>query len=242
MYPLGTRTNRVRLTITLGTIKSLPPPIWKGDAPQRGADPKRVELAERQFDCVYCELEPGDAIFFHSNLLHTSDQNRSKTRRWSMIIAYNRSDNDPIFEHHHPVSIKIRDANVSSVDIILFHLLYGLFQRYHKLEKVDDEELMRCNRNESTTEKWYFRPDVQKKNWLTNRVRLYTFYYLSLYQNWGKLHEQSIYGRYAMKYYSMLLASLNSWAYSIKGLLTIQNYSANLRLRSTIYFSIISHM
>lgn len=55
-----------------------------------------------------------------------------------MIIAYNRADNNPLFEHHHP--------------------------RYHRLQMVDDEELMRCDRNESTTDKWYFRPDIEKKN------------------------------------------------------------------------------
>ena len=87
------------------SISSRIPFPTAGDAPQRGADPLRVEWAERRLDCVLCELDPGDAIFFHSNLLHTSDQNRSKTRRWSMIIAYNRADNDPIFEHHHPVRV-----------------------------------------------------------------------------------------------------------------------------------------
>ena len=35
------------------------------------------------------ELQPGDGIFFHCNLLHTSAQNLSDKRRWSMICAYN---------------------------------------------------------------------------------------------------------------------------------------------------------
>ena len=38
------------------------------------------------------------------------------------------------------------------------------FQRYHKLEKVDDKELLRCERTQSTTEKWYFKPDAGLKN------------------------------------------------------------------------------
>ena len=29
-----------------------------------------------RFEHVYVEMEPGDALFFHSNLLHTSDQNK----------------------------------------------------------------------------------------------------------------------------------------------------------------------
>jgi ectoine hydroxylase len=58
---------------------------------QRGADPKRVEWAIQKFGSPhFCELSPGDAIFFHSNLLHTSEANKSKTRRWSMICSYNQ--------------------------------------------------------------------------------------------------------------------------------------------------------
>jgi len=45
-----------------------------GDAVQRGADPQRVGWAKERCPLVFCELEPGDAIFFHCNLLHTSDQ------------------------------------------------------------------------------------------------------------------------------------------------------------------------
>jgi hypothetical protein len=45
-----------------------------GDAVQRGADLERVGWAKERCPLVFCELEPGDAIFFHSNLLHTSDQ------------------------------------------------------------------------------------------------------------------------------------------------------------------------
>ena len=29
-----------------------------------------------RYSHVYVEMEPGDALFFHSNLLHTSDQNK----------------------------------------------------------------------------------------------------------------------------------------------------------------------
>jgi len=46
-------------------------------------------------------LSPGDALFFHSNLLHRSDKNESDMRRWSFLCAYNRADNDPVYEHHH---------------------------------------------------------------------------------------------------------------------------------------------
>ena len=45
---------------------------------------------------------PGDALFFHSNVLHTSDQNNSDMRRWAFLCSYNRRDNNPIIKHHHP--------------------------------------------------------------------------------------------------------------------------------------------
>jgi ectoine hydroxylase-related dioxygenase (phytanoyl-CoA dioxygenase family) len=47
-------------------------------------------------------MDPGDALFFHCNLLHRSDQNRSEHPRWSMICCYNAARNDPYRESHHP--------------------------------------------------------------------------------------------------------------------------------------------
>ncbi|KAK2158235.1 hypothetical protein LSH36_174g03057 [Paralvinella palmiformis] len=68
---------------------------------QTQADPERVEQILKHFKLRYAELEPGDALFFHSNLLHRSDKNESDMRRWSFLCAYNRADNDPVYEHHH---------------------------------------------------------------------------------------------------------------------------------------------
>jgi hypothetical protein len=39
-------------------------------------------------------------VFFHSNTLHRSDQNRSPHRRWTLICCYNRVDNDTITREH----------------------------------------------------------------------------------------------------------------------------------------------
>jgi ectoine hydroxylase-related dioxygenase (phytanoyl-CoA dioxygenase family) len=47
-------------------------------------------------------MDPGDALFFHANLLHRSDQNRSENPRWSIICCYNSAKNNPYKEHHHP--------------------------------------------------------------------------------------------------------------------------------------------
>ena len=69
---------------------------------QVGADPKRVEEILKRLPVEYAEMEPGDGLFFHSNVLHRSDQNRSKNRRWTVLMCYNAARNDPYLEHHHP--------------------------------------------------------------------------------------------------------------------------------------------
>jgi ectoine hydroxylase len=74
--------------------------VLTGD--QAGADRERVDEILKRMPSVYCEMMPGDAIFFHSNLLHRSDQNKSDNPRWSMICCYNAARNDPYKESHHP--------------------------------------------------------------------------------------------------------------------------------------------
>lgn len=83
---------------------------------QSGADMERVEVALHRHRLVYVEAEPGDALFFHCNLLHRSDQNSSAYPRWSYICCYNAARNDPYKESRHP--------------------------RYTPLEKVGDDALM----------------------------------------------------------------------------------------------------
>lgn len=67
---------------------------------QVGASQHYVDLALRSMEHVYVELQPGDALFFHSNLLHRSEANLSDKPRWSLISCYNRSTNPPYNEPH----------------------------------------------------------------------------------------------------------------------------------------------
>ena len=55
---------------------------------QVGADMIMVENALKTMELVYCTLEPGDALFFHPNLLHRSEANLSDNPRWSVISCY----------------------------------------------------------------------------------------------------------------------------------------------------------
>lgn len=66
------------------------------------ADQERLKAILERMELVHCELDPGSAIFFHCNLLHRSDQNKSPDPRWAFIACYNARRNDPYFDSRHP--------------------------------------------------------------------------------------------------------------------------------------------
>jgi phytanoyl-CoA hydroxylase len=65
---------------------------------QVGASDRYVDLALKTMEHVFVELDAGDALFFHSNLLHRSEANNSENARWSIISCYNRAENVPYNE------------------------------------------------------------------------------------------------------------------------------------------------
>jgi len=87
---------------------------------QTGADPERMAAILERKPVVHCEMDAGDAVFFHCNTLHRSDQNRSDAPRWTFICCYNAARNDPYKESGHP--------------------------RYTPLAKLPDEELVAAAR------------------------------------------------------------------------------------------------
>ncbi len=76
---------------------------------QVGADMTMVNNALQTMRLVYTELEPGDALFFHSNILHRSEANLSDKPRWSLISCYslqsNLAYNETSTSWHTPVDI-----------------------------------------------------------------------------------------------------------------------------------------
>lgn len=60
---------------------------------QVGADMVMVENCLKTMELVYVELQEGDALFFHSNLLHRSEANLSDHPRWSIISCYSSQTN-----------------------------------------------------------------------------------------------------------------------------------------------------
>ena len=70
-----------------------------------GTEPQRVKIAMEMMEIVNCEMQPGDAVFFHSNTLHGSPPNHSDKSRAMMFCSYNAASNQPFIiegqEHHH---------------------------------------------------------------------------------------------------------------------------------------------
>jgi ectoine hydroxylase-related dioxygenase (phytanoyl-CoA dioxygenase family) len=60
---------------------------------QVGADMTMVNNALATMEIVYVEIEAGDALFFHSNILHRSEANTSEHPRWSIISCYSSQSN-----------------------------------------------------------------------------------------------------------------------------------------------------
>lgn len=90
---------------------------------QAGAEMERVEQILKRHELVYAEMSPGDALFFHPNLLHRSDQNASEHSRWSMICCYNAKSNNPYKDSHHPRYTpldKVPDAAIREVGVRRF--------------------------------------------------------------------------------------------------------------------------
>ena len=94
---------------------------------QQGADPDFVEAAGKVCELIYVELEPGDVLFFHPNILHRSAANTSDKSRWSIISAYNLSYNVPF-----------REKNLSCIQPIVKVTDEKLLQSgVQKLDKAD---------------------------------------------------------------------------------------------------------
>jgi ectoine hydroxylase len=84
---------------------------------QAGADMERVREAMSRLELIHCEMQPGDALFFHANLLHASDRNESENPRWGMICCYNAKHNDPYKESQHPRYTPLKKVDDSAIKI-----------------------------------------------------------------------------------------------------------------------------
>lgn len=90
--------------------------ILSGD--QAGAELEHVEEAKKRLETIQCEMNPGDALFFHPNTLHCSASNLSDKARWALICCYNAKSNNPFKESHHPSYTKLEKVSDDQVAIV----------------------------------------------------------------------------------------------------------------------------
>ena len=83
------------------------------DTPEQTADMERIDELEKRHECVHIIANPGDVLFFHANLLHSSDANKSKDSRRTLIVCFNTKSNNPYKESGHAsyTRLKVSPSN-----------------------------------------------------------------------------------------------------------------------------------
>lgn len=99
---------------------------------QVGADPKRVEQMLKTMELVHVEMAPGDALFFHANVMHRSDANTSPHRRWTLLFCFNAARNDPFIDHHHPRYTPLAKVSDSAVRAAGVRFAVGEYANFRK--------------------------------------------------------------------------------------------------------------
>ncbi|KAL4219335.1 hypothetical protein ACF0H5_021915 [Mactra antiquata] len=117
---------------------------------QQGADMDRVELMKKYYTLDNVDLNPGDVLFFHSNLLHGSGQNNSKKRRIAINVSYNEKSNSPVKPDICPV--------------------------YTKLEKVPDTAILECKNYTDFTGKNFIERGEDKQVDFADQTQSYNVY------------------------------------------------------------------
>ena len=105
---------------------------------QVGASQHYVNLALKTMDLVYVEINAGDALFFHSNLLHRSEANLSDKPRWSLISVYNRASNIPYNEPSQSSTVPLEAV---PDEALMEWETKGIMDTANFLEKEKDEAL-----------------------------------------------------------------------------------------------------
>ncbi|MBT5771726.1 MAG: phytanoyl-CoA dioxygenase family protein [Flavobacteriaceae bacterium] len=85
------------------------------DTPEQTADMERINELEKRHECVYITADPGDALFFHANLLHSSDANKSKDSRRTLIVCFNTKSNNPYKESGHASYTRLKVSSSNTI-------------------------------------------------------------------------------------------------------------------------------
>ena len=85
------------------------------DTPEQTADMERIAELEKRHESVYITAEPGDVLFFHANLLHSSDENKSSDSRRTLIVCFNTKSNNPYKDSNHASYSPMKVSSYNSI-------------------------------------------------------------------------------------------------------------------------------
>ena len=85
------------------------------DTPEQTADMERIAELEKRHESVYITAEPGDVLFFHANLLHSSDENKSSDSRRTLIVCFNTKSNNPYKDSSHASYSLMKVSSYNSI-------------------------------------------------------------------------------------------------------------------------------
>jgi hypothetical protein len=102
-------------------------------------DPVRRAAFERDGFVLFPSLLNADEI-----AMYRSDQNRSPSRRWTVLFCYNAARNNPYIEHHHP--------------------------QYTPLHKVDDDAILQAGMRHASESDDFFRKNFSNPPELKKRL------------------------------------------------------------------------
>jgi len=104
---------------------------------QHRVDPQRLALAHESMQTQTIELDVGDAVYFHCNLLHGSGGNSTDDYRTLLLCSYNCASNSPFSDEQHE-------------------------RQYRPLSKVPDSRFERHDYDAALNGHEFFRPDAQQ--------------------------------------------------------------------------------
>jgi hypothetical protein len=108
------------------------------DHQETGIFEMRLEAAQQRLGLAHCEMEMGDAVFFHCNTLHGSGSNPSENARLMMFSSYNSVFNEPVagaqgnneeglFMGITPAERKVRPLHTLPDDVLLRQAYLSVF-------------------------------------------------------------------------------------------------------------------
>jgi ectoine hydroxylase len=122
----------------------------------------RLNHVKEKLGIVYCELDPGDVMIFHCNLLHAADDNTTDQTRTVIFSSYNARGNAPIMGAN-GVNKEGEFLNISREQ-----------RQFCKLQKVPDEALIKGQYKSAFNHTNFISPKTGLDDSFTRAVKLST--------------------------------------------------------------------